>query len=296
MTGELTVATSDGWPLSVEVRAPAGAPIGVAVCLHAMMCDRRTLDRPRGAGLASALVRAGVEALLVDLRGHGRSARGARPWSYDDLVYRDIPAVLAAAAERHPGRPVALLGHSLGAHAGLAALIAGARAGASSPPSPAAVVSLAGNLWLPQTEPDPARRAVKRAVMTTWGAVSRVVGRFPSRALRVGTDDEALPYVRQLVGFTTSGRWRSTSGEDWLTGMRAVSAPVLSVTSVDDRWMCHPRSAAAWLAGAPSVQHRVVGERAGDPRGVDHMGLATDRRMAPVHAEIAEWVRARLAV
>lgn len=284
----LVATTSDGWPLAMEAREAASDPVGVAVCIHAMMCNSRTLDRPRGAGLASALARAGVEALLVDLRGHGRSARAGAAWSYDDIALRDIPTAIHAAAARHPGCPVALVGHSLGAHAGLAALT-------SDPTLPvAAVVSLGGNLWMPQTEPDLARRAMKRAVMTTWGGIARVVGRFPTRALRLGTDDEALPYVRQLVGFTRSGRWRSAAGDDWRAGLRRVQAPVLSVTSVDDRWLCHPRSAAAWLAPVPTVEHRVVGERPGDPRGVGHMGLATDRRMEPVHDEIAEWVRRRL--
>lgn len=255
-----------------------------AVGVHAMMCDRRTLDRPRGAGLASALARAGVEVHLYDLRGHGQSTGGdPRVVTYDDLVLQDIPALLRATAALEPRLPLVLVGHSLGAHAGLAAV------GSDRGLAVAGVVSLGGNIWMRRTEPDARRWAVKRLSMELWGAIAWFGGRFPTRALRMGTDDEALPYVRQLVGFSRTGRW--SGARDWDGALARVTCPVLSVTSRDDRWMCRPVSAARWLEALPQTEHRIVGDRPGDPRGVGHMGLATDPRMASIHREISGWVR-----
>lgn len=286
----LSITTEDGWRLASELHPSLGTPVARTVCIHAMMCNRRTLDKPRGAGLATALAKAGVEAHLVDLRGHGQSSGGdpARV-TYDDIVLRDIPAIVRAAAALSPALPVVLVGHSLGAHAGLAAL------GAAPDLPVAGVVSLGGNIWMRRTEADLARRAIKRAVMELWGAVALAAGRFPTRALRLGTDDEALPYVGQLVGFARTGRWVGRDGRDWDAGLSSVTCRVLSVTSRDDRWMCHPASAAEWLRAVPHVEHRVVGERSDDPRGVGHMGLAIDPHMAAVHEEIGAWVRSLVA-
>jgi pimeloyl-ACP methyl ester carboxylesterase len=59
------------------------------------------------------LERAGIGALVYDLRGHGRSGR-AEGGEYALARFgEDLEAVLEAAAE--PGRPVVIAGHSLGA-------------------------------------------------------------------------------------------------------------------------------------------------------------------------------------
>ncbi len=64
----VSVRCDDGWILRGQ-RMPGPGP--VVVCGHAMMVDRRTLDRPRGAGLASALAEAGLDVVMMDARGHG---------------------------------------------------------------------------------------------------------------------------------------------------------------------------------------------------------------------------------
>ena len=92
-----------------------------------MFCNRRAMDRPAGEGLGTHLAKSGFETYLVDLRGHGQSGPAASrnvDFSYDDIVLRDIPAVIRHVAALHPDLPLVWLGHSLGGHAGLAALAA----------------------------------------------------------------------------------------------------------------------------------------------------------------------------
>ena len=80
-----------------------------------MMVDRRTMDRPKGLGLASVLVAHGFAVLNMDFRGHGESVlRTRRSFSFDDIVRNDVPALVFALRDRFPDLPRFLVGHSLG--------------------------------------------------------------------------------------------------------------------------------------------------------------------------------------
>lgn len=291
---KVRVETDDGWRLAVEEQHPECAPLGVVVCGHAMMCDRRTLDRPNG-GLGTALRDAGFIVWLCDLRGHGESGpRASRRTdiSYDDYVLRDIPALVRAARATYPELPLAVVGHSLTGHAAAAAI-------SQTPGLPVdALVSLGGNVWLPSLEPETWRWVVKRVLLEIFGLSGQLVGRVPVRGLRMGTDDEGATYARQFAMNARNDRWASADGtRDYLVGLQRLTLPVLSVAGAADRWLCHPDSARRWLARAISarVTYRAVGERPGDPADIDHMGLVLNPEMAPVWSEIGDWLRAALS-
>ena len=125
----LCIRAADGWALNIEVIQEVGPLKGLAVLGHAMMVDRRSMDRPRGAGLASTLAQAGWRVYLIDVRGHGASSPPAScqwPWTYDDIVRFDLPACVEAARNDRPGYPVVLVGHSLCGHCSIAAAGTGA--------------------------------------------------------------------------------------------------------------------------------------------------------------------------
>ena len=67
----IEIETSDGWTLEADRLDPPDGrePIGVLWLGHAMMVNRRTMDRPRGQGLASLLAGEGFIVYNVDLRG-----------------------------------------------------------------------------------------------------------------------------------------------------------------------------------------------------------------------------------
>src|SRR5438094_1239524 len=116
---ELVARTSDGVTLRIQ-RVRATAPRrAVIVCLHAMMTDGRYFGARRDRGFAASLAAAGIDVLVSDFRGHGRSVPpSARrdDWSFDDLVELDLPAIVTtacAASACGPGE-LAILGHSLG--------------------------------------------------------------------------------------------------------------------------------------------------------------------------------------
>jgi uncharacterized protein len=91
---------------------PAGAP--VAVFLHG---NGENLETMRRSGLFERLRRMEAVSLAVDYPGYGRS--GGR--TTEQGVVASASAGLAWARERHPERPVVLVGWSLGAAAALGA-------------------------------------------------------------------------------------------------------------------------------------------------------------------------------
>ncbi|MBK9262051.1 MAG: alpha/beta fold hydrolase [Polyangiaceae bacterium] len=285
-----SVRTTDGWLLRGEVSAEGSMEKPVALLLHAMMANRKSMDRPRGAGLASVLAGRDFGVVSFDLRGHGESGPSARDgarYSYDDYVLRDIPALVEFVRQEFAGRPVVVVGHSLGAHASLAA------SGVFPEKAPDGIVSIAGNMWVPSCEPDKARRAAKTAMLAAFLGMAETWGYFDPRPLRFGTDAVALPYVRQFWTMWSSNRYGSTDGSiDYREALGRVTIPVFSVASEADTLLAHPVSVELFLRPIPEKQKtlRVISGRDFGAPAPDHMGLVTDARSRPVWNEIADWI------
>ncbi|MCB9756561.1 MAG: alpha/beta hydrolase [Myxococcales bacterium] len=299
-----TVRTADHWTLDVEwIEPPAGAtPRGAALLGHAMMVDRRSLDRPRGGGLASTLATAGWRVFLANLRGRGldvpRAHEGAR-WDYDDLVRYDLPALVSAARARARALPLVVVGHSLAGHVSIAA----AGCGLYEEP-PEAHVLLAANLWERALEPSRWRRARKALALAAIGGAIRLCGRMPARRLGVGPVDEAGDYGRQLACFWRD-RWRSRDGlHDYAAGTARVRGSVLAVLGAGDRLLGHPVAARRWanrLLDPPREPGRPPPRRdiwlcGQGTHGLEfdpgHMELASDPRARPLWRAIAAWMTA----
>jgi alpha-beta hydrolase superfamily lysophospholipase len=112
----LTLPTSDGVELFVYRWLPAGPPRAVVQIVHGL-----AEHAGRYARLAQALKAAGYAVYANDHRGHGRTAKSAQELGFfaekdgwkkcvDDLwqLNRHIAA-------EHPGVPIVMLGHSMGA-------------------------------------------------------------------------------------------------------------------------------------------------------------------------------------
>jgi predicted alpha/beta hydrolase len=286
----MDVRTSDGWSLRADVQEPSHEPVGVAVLAHALMARRSEFGRAPGGGIARFLVERGWRVVAFDFRGHGDSASRANDgaaYGYDDLVTLDLPAVYAFARSRaRRGRPVVLVGHSLGGHAGLAAQGAGLVAFDG-------VVLFAASMWLRELEPSIRRWLVKRALLSAIVSISRRTGRLPARALRVGSDDESCRHVEDFERFSRTGRWGSADGKlNYLEGLRRVRVPVLQVVSEGDRLICPPVCGARFVAccGGPHELLRLTrDDRGAAPPG--HMELVTSARVTSAWAQAESFMR-----
>jgi len=106
---ESWVEASDGVRLYAQWWKPSGAPQAV-VCLVHGGCEHSG----RYDYVANALAGADYLVGAIDLRGHGRSP-GRRVFirRFDEYL-TDVRSLLSQAAKEAPGKPVFLLGHSLG--------------------------------------------------------------------------------------------------------------------------------------------------------------------------------------
>ena len=281
----MKVSTDDGWTVDVDFRPHRGARKGAVVVLHAMMVDRRSMDRPLGQGLASCLSNQGWDVYLADFRGHGQSGPGPKlggRWSYDDLVYRDVPALVTAA--RQQGGPVYVWGLSLGGHVSAASAGVGAC-------EPDGLVLLSANVWMPGLEPSRLRRRVKGAQMALFRWITEMRGHFPSRRLRMGPANESLEYVRDLHRFWRSDSWCSRHGEDWLHGLSTYGGRVLAVVGKGDRHLAHVEGARRWVEHFPEPTFWHVGVRDhGLTIAPDHVGLGADPRCRPLWLSAERWM------
>ncbi len=275
------VMCADGWRLAVDVAAPA-EPRAAALVGHAMMVDKRTLER-----LVHRLVERGVAVVWPDLRGHGRSgplAGDGGRWTYDDLVEQDTPALVGFARTLFPALPLTAVGHSLFGHVALARL-------GRHPETPLdAVVMLAGNIWGRRWEPDRLTALRKVAVMRVTAATARLVGYLPTRRMRMGTCDESEPYIRQLAGFVTRDDWSSADGFSYTAALQQIRRPLLAIAAVGDKLLCRPESGRRFAAEVPGAIFEVVGRHSGLATDGNHMALVTDERCRPVWDRVADFV------
>src|SRR3989442_2181704 len=228
MTSRL-ISTPDGVELALHrVRAFRDGRPAVLLVHGAFTNHRFWLHSENGTGgmggMAHFLGAAGLDVWLADLRHHGESAREPRrrAWTFEDWVLHDTPTLVARVREETDGAPLAWIGHSAGGAAGLCGL-----AGVAAAAPLRAIVTLG----------TPVRRRLgllRRTLAATTIALSRVLGRFPARALRFGNEDEAAEIIAEWMEWNVRGQWLGTDGFDYFAGLAALSTPYLGVAAGAD--------------------------------------------------------------
>jgi predicted alpha/beta hydrolase len=223
---------------------------------------------------AAELHAAGFAVLALDLRGNGASTPGPSRrtrYGYADLV-DDVAVVCAALAERRAGRPLLLVGHSLGGQIGLLHA-------ANDPAGITGVVLVAAAIPYWRAYPD-RRRYGLLAMTQSIGAASAVLRVWPGwgfggrQAGRVMTD-----WARTA----RTGDYGNLPGAD--EAVATLSVPVLAISFDGDT-----------LVPAPVVDNYVALLRAASVErvhlGAEDLGGPTDhftwtRVSAPVAVRIA---------
>ncbi len=291
MPEPISFTTSDGRVLRGDLHEPAGPARATVFAGHAMMANRRSLDRPAGEGLVSTFVKAGFRVAAVDMRGHGESGPGpadGAQYTYDDIVQKDIPAVIAGLKDRFGGK-LAVLGHSLVGHCTLAWL---GMPEAKGTGGLSAVVALAPNVWFKACEPNEARWKTKLAQLDMWVHLAKQQGYFPAKKMKIGSEDVAGPYIAQFQQWGKEDRWVSLEGFDYWHNLENVRVPVLGAAGAADRLLCVPESCERFLSPLPRdlLTFWEVSESNGFGFSPDHMPIVTDPRSRLLWERAAQWL------
>ncbi|WP_406205761.1 alpha/beta fold hydrolase [Kitasatospora sp. NBC_01560] len=287
---ELWVATSGGHELHVQVVRPPDdvRATGTAVLLlPGLFSDGSFFLGSSGRGPAAPLLAAGHTVYLASLRGHGRSRRpepARYDWNFDTYVRHDVPDLVRAVAQDHPGALV-LLAHSMAGYAALAALGV----------DPALQDRLRAVVTLASAVNDYTDGGLgKRAQLTFATVLSAVVGRFPARALRQGRWDEPAGLMKQFTDWAPARAFRSADGAtDYWAALGAVRLPALVGVGAGDTFHASParaRKLAEHLGG--ETEFTVFGRANGqdwDPGHFDVVrGSRAEQQILPA---VLDWLR-----
>lgn len=274
-----SLATADGVRLAVHRVGPAeGVPV---LLIPGMFTTHSFWLGTRGVGLARHLAAAGFHSHVLDPRGHGASERWrGQPWRFADWIRHDVPTALRAC-----GSPAFVVGHSAGGAAVLAAMAA----------DPGMRSLVRGVVLLGTPFPHLAGR--RRILGALAVGASRLLGRFPARALRMGPEDEVGAVMAEWMGWNLAGRWTGPGGEDWWSPLERLDPPVLAMAGEADRLWAPPERCRRllWKVGSSSRTFVAFGRSTGFPRDLDHVGLvASAGAREHVWPRVAAWIAAKI--
>lgn len=277
---KIRVRASDGAESDATLFAPGpGPPRATVVCTPAIGVANHLYE-----GLGRELARRGLCTLIAELRGVGsssvRAGRGI-DFGYRELIFEDLPAVLAAARAGSPAAPLVLLGHSIGAHVStLHASLA--------PEGIAGLVFVAAGTSYFRGWPFPANLGMLLLAGLTR-TVSALLGYFPGRRLGF-FGNEARRLMREWSTLTTRGRFAVTGCDrDFEQALAEMTLPVLAISFEGDLF-APPGALAHLLAKLPraAITCRRLSAADLDAPRVDHFRWA--RHPAPVADRIAAWI------
>jgi predicted alpha/beta hydrolase len=243
----------------------------------------------RGTGFARALVAAGFEACVLDLRGHGDSQpyTPGRRWNFDDWGRLDIAAAVRTLAAE--GRRPLLVGHSAGGLSMLAALAAEPEVRAVTS---AVVIAAAPLPWL-QRWRFPSAHALRFAA-ARMSVLPAPLHRFPARLLRLGPEDELPLAMHQWLDWHIRREWTANDGTDYTTALQIVDLPVLTLAGAGERRYAPPHAVQALydLIGSARKELVVAGTATGFSRDFGHADLIVSREArAEVWPLMLRWLR-----
>lgn len=128
------IITADGKALPLSVWPAISEPQAIVLALHGFNDYRHAFS-----GVGPFLAERGITVYAYDQRGFGGTT-GRGIWPGDDVLVNDVRLVAALLRQRHPGRPLYLLGESMGGAVAISVL-------AETPEVADGVVLIAPAVW-----------------------------------------------------------------------------------------------------------------------------------------------------
>ncbi len=316
--------TADGWDLALHHYPGGRNDVPPAILVSGYACNRYFVDFNDRYSLARFLARRGIDAWVLELRGHGHSEVAVgrrRGWTFDDLVRFDVPAALTHVRTQAGGRRPVWIGHSMGGMIAYAALglnpsVHEALAGLVTMASPMGFPAVASPtlrtlgeaflaLPLPQRLP---QRGVLVALWSVlrWSPGAALTGMNPAntdlhafgRALRLFMSSVPRSKLRQLAQWSLTGEFRSCDGTiDYRANLPRIRTAALIIAGTLDRLASPEMVRFAYdRISSAEKRYREFGVRNGDSADYGHIDLIFGRR-APeeVFPVIGDWIEHELS-
>jgi predicted alpha/beta hydrolase len=215
----------DGASLMFEIYNAGASPQSpIFLCLPAMGVEARYY-LPLVGSLA-ATFRAPVA--LADFRGQGENQRrsGRSEFGYREILESDLPEIVMRLRALYPGRPLYIVGHSIGGQ--FASLLASQHA------------KMIGGLVLLASGTAHYRswRGIQRwcyyGFIQLVRIVTMILGRYPGSRLGFG-GDQPFRFMMDWVAHATTGRYEPIGSKvPYEAQLRSVRLPVLSISIAGD--------------------------------------------------------------
>jgi pimeloyl-ACP methyl ester carboxylesterase len=270
--------TGDGVRIALHrLGNPRGAPV---LLIPGTFSNSTFWLGTRGVGFGRSLADDGYDVRVLDPRGHGESDRPQKHhrWDFDDWAREDIPTALRAIASK--GR-VAVIGHSAGGAATLAALAA----------DPDLRSLVAGTVIL--ATPVPWLQGWRRLASRTIRRTALMMGGFPARRLGLGPEDELPQVMAQWMTWNLEAHWRGDDGTDYFAGVKQIETPVLTMAGAGDHTFAPPPACRALFEaiGSPDKTYVLCGKATGYSEDFTHPGIVVSRAaQTEVWPRISAWL------
>ena len=312
------VRTEDGAGVVLHHHAGKGPPVLV---VHGLSSNHWCWDLTPDRSLADALVAAGYDAWLLDLRGHG-DARDVHPrskpgWTVDDYGRYDLKAAINYVRNHTGYAKIGYIGHSMGGMVAaiyqsiygddaLAALVVVGSPVDFADPDRLLILSERG-FALGSLLPDIRTPAVARAVMPLGEHQplhadeilfnpDNLTGPARDLMFRYAASPVYRNEVRQFNRILAEGRFVSADGaEDYAADLARLRAPLLVISGRVDRIAPSDRVLAYYrAAGSPEKRYVLAAKANGFSADYGHLDLPLgDAAAAEIYPLIVGWMAGR---
>ncbi|AWL11408.1 hypothetical protein HMF8227_00913 [Saliniradius amylolyticus] len=287
--------TGNGYRLHLRRIAPEARDGHQAVLMiHGAIENGRIFYSHKGQGLAPYLARQGLDVYVLDLRGRGLSRptiRRGHQYGQHESIVEDIPKAISHLQQRYAS-PLRTLAHSWGG-----------------------VMLMASLLRFPELAQGISRQVMfgtKRRIRVRnmerlfkleliWHRlgplVSRLVGYFPARDLKIGADNETANYLRGVSEWVRKDAWKEPcDGFDYHQVLERAALPrTWFITGRADKVLGHADDMLLFAreCGFDREDCTTLSRAGGYQHDYDHINILTHRDCEADHfPQVARWLAA----